>query len=523
MQFVQLAIQGGGAKLIPLLAACEAIQALEAEDNPPIKITRVAGTSAGAIAGCIFAAHIPMSTARLHFQKSFESKVLEFFPSPSYWNYYQLTRGQQLWSTDPLRESLQELFKLANVVTFADLKIPVIVVASDLVNGAKKEFSSGDLVDALLHSSALPYCFRVWNSGGNNNPVFVDGGICENLPSEILEPFEAQAQGTVVALSFKPEPAQRPPSDIKQFSLALLDTAISNSMSRAKLRLGKERVHEIKTSLKTFDFESALRLDPQIYASIKDNAAKFFRDFAKRREDGSSQKDHKIDSSLWEQQNITMMENLGRIFKGQHADSLVNYEQCALIVQVNGFDDAPDEVRYRAVYKTDAKPFYCQGFSMAGGSEFLKNSFSLVDQNGEPVKLQTLPYRDPDASDWNQLMAFFLPPLSPFTGPYTLEVRHRVKDFMGPLVRTREDELAFTPRRGKGPVGRVDLVLHIPESFKNARMVTKEGHGGRELKPGELTINYPPPIGFRAIGWRGENRPPDVEFGASVILGSEAD
>lgn len=143
-----------------------------------------------------------------------------------------------IWSTDPLRRCLQDLFKLVNVVTFADLKIPVIVVASDLVNGSKKEFSSGDLVNALLHSSTLPYCFRVWNSGGNNNPVFGDGGVCENLPSEILEPFEAQAQGTVVALSFKPEPAQRPPSDIKQFSLALLDTAISNSMSRAKLRLG---------------------------------------------------------------------------------------------------------------------------------------------------------------------------------------------------------------------------------------------------------------------------------------------
>jgi len=96
MQFVQLAIQGGGAKLIPLLAACEAIQALEAEDNPPIKITRIAGTSAGAIAGCIFAARIPMSTARLHFRRSFESRVSKYFPNPSYWNYYRLTRGQHL-------------------------------------------------------------------------------------------------------------------------------------------------------------------------------------------------------------------------------------------------------------------------------------------------------------------------------------------------------------------------------------------------------------------------------------------
>ena len=51
---IQLAIQGGGAKICDLLAAAEVVQELVAAGE--LQVTRVAGTSAGAIVACMIGA-----------------------------------------------------------------------------------------------------------------------------------------------------------------------------------------------------------------------------------------------------------------------------------------------------------------------------------------------------------------------------------------------------------------------------------------------------------------------------------
>ena len=58
---VQLALQGGGAKLMALLAAMEGVQEM---DEKQLKVTRLSGTSAGAIVACLYAAGIHMDVAR---------------------------------------------------------------------------------------------------------------------------------------------------------------------------------------------------------------------------------------------------------------------------------------------------------------------------------------------------------------------------------------------------------------------------------------------------------------------------
>jgi predicted acylesterase/phospholipase RssA len=59
---IQLAIQGGGAKLVCLLAAMETIQDLQSKKR--IIITHISGTSAGSIAGCLLAAEVPISSVK---------------------------------------------------------------------------------------------------------------------------------------------------------------------------------------------------------------------------------------------------------------------------------------------------------------------------------------------------------------------------------------------------------------------------------------------------------------------------
>src|SRR4051812_22015903 len=77
---IQLALQGGGAKITYLLAALEALQ--EIERDGALRVTRIAGTSAGAIAGALYAARIDMAYARDTFA-AHRDELLRAFPPTS--------------------------------------------------------------------------------------------------------------------------------------------------------------------------------------------------------------------------------------------------------------------------------------------------------------------------------------------------------------------------------------------------------------------------------------------------------
>ena len=78
---IQLAIQGGGAKICHLLAAMEAIQELERLDE--LKVTRIAGTSAGAIVACMYAAKIDFAGFRTTLQSGLGQELLDLFHPPN--------------------------------------------------------------------------------------------------------------------------------------------------------------------------------------------------------------------------------------------------------------------------------------------------------------------------------------------------------------------------------------------------------------------------------------------------------
>ena len=62
---IQISFQGGGARLALLLAAAEAIRELESGPEPLIKVTRIAGTSAGAIIGAFLAGGLDLNQISL--------------------------------------------------------------------------------------------------------------------------------------------------------------------------------------------------------------------------------------------------------------------------------------------------------------------------------------------------------------------------------------------------------------------------------------------------------------------------
>ena len=414
-----------------------------------------------------------------------------------------------------MRKTLGQLFESKSVAKIEQLTPKLVVVASDLVDG-RVAYRSGDLIANLLHSSAIPYLFRVWNQ--NDNPVIVDGGICENLPSDELELDQAPGDGPIVAISFLPKSVS-PPRNIGHFSWALLSTAMENSMRRAKRRLG-ERVHEIDTDLTMLDFEGAVRISEDEYSKIK-TAAKVF--FSKLVESATTvtppKKDHEVDPEIWKAQSLTMMETLGQVFHAQHQGSKLRYERCTLVVRtsdLNGSNVAKsDFVTYRTVFRPDHQALYCFAFTaFSQGAQFVKHRFSILDENMRAVQIAVMPFKEPDAELSHRLLVFFLPPLDPGTGPYTLEVQQEVTGFMA------DRKLVLTPGRAAGNIGQIDLVLHVPEAeaWAKARLVGMEGSEGRALSAAELPEGARPPDGFRGFGWRGENRPPNTQFGADLII-----
>ena len=72
---------------------------------------------------------------------------------------------------------------LGNITSFADLRLPLTLVATDLIAGESVYFTEGPLLPPLLASSAVPIIYRAVEYQGRQ---LVDGGLLNNLPVEPL-------------------------------------------------------------------------------------------------------------------------------------------------------------------------------------------------------------------------------------------------------------------------------------------------------------------------------------------------
>lgn len=273
-KLLQIALQGGGAKIFSLLAAMQAVQ--EYQKKGKIKVTRIAGTSAGAFAGCLFGAGIDLAAFREELRVGLAKTIISPFTPPGSLKYLALLWGKPLWSTAPLKASLADIFRRHTKKEALKIKdlTPEILVTHAKLNERRRDIHGPEeyVVDALLDSAGIPFCFRTWKGPRAN---IVDGGICENLPVEALVEHSKPSDGQIIAISFDPKLPDEP-TNLAQFSIALLDTAIDSSMSAARFRLGADAVLPLPQPVGTFEFEKALKegLD-----SRYDEAVRLTKDF----------------------------------------------------------------------------------------------------------------------------------------------------------------------------------------------------------------------------------------------------
>ena len=158
------------------------IGAIEALEDANIPIDLIVGCSIGSFVGAIYASG-SIKSLREFVLKMDGKKVFSYFD-------IVLPRSGLLDGTKKLRE----LFSIhTNVKKFSELKIPVMMVATDLETGQKVVLKSGNILDALRASISIPGLFA---PARVKNRWLVDGGLVDPVPVSV-----ARAMGADIVIA----------------------------------------------------------------------------------------------------------------------------------------------------------------------------------------------------------------------------------------------------------------------------------------------------------------------------------
>ena len=113
-----------------------------------------------------------------------------------------LVRGNRIYENVGIRRILETSLGRPR---FEDAQIPLAVTATDLETGAEKVFSTGDIVEPLLASTAMPSIFPPVPIGGRN---YIDGGVANNVP---IAPAVDMGATTVYVMDATSHSRQRRP------------------------------------------------------------------------------------------------------------------------------------------------------------------------------------------------------------------------------------------------------------------------------------------------------------------------
>ena len=196
MPLLGIALGGGGVR------GAAHVGVLQEIDSAGIKIDRIAGVSAGAVIGCLYAYSLDGKWVEDHFRNIWSSQSLSGLTSKTLFDngstksfvggikrtltdyviaLISLHRNS-LIKSDQLREILELLIPVNN---FDQLKIPLKIISTDIASGKDVISEEGNLIDALIKSCSIPGIMEPVIEGER---VIVDGGVSMPIPiSPLLE------------------------------------------------------------------------------------------------------------------------------------------------------------------------------------------------------------------------------------------------------------------------------------------------------------------------------------------------
>ncbi len=186
------------------------IGVLRAIEEANILVDYVTGTSVGALIAALYAFGKPLE----EIEKI--AKDLEWVDTASLAiSQYGLLSNQKLGSI--VRGILGD-------VNFSDAKIPLGMVASDVVSGERVRLTRGKVADAIMASSCIPGIFNPIRIRGK---MLIDGGLLENVP--ILMAREMGAERIIAVDLFTASHSHRVPDNLVDLLLNTYYSAMRNA------------------------------------------------------------------------------------------------------------------------------------------------------------------------------------------------------------------------------------------------------------------------------------------------------
>ncbi|WP_273565712.1 patatin-like phospholipase family protein [Maribacter halichondriae] len=172
---IGLVLSGGGARGIAHIGA---IKALEEHGIYP---SHIAGTSAGAVVGALYAGGC-----------SWE-EMLDFFKTTQIFSLNKYARNKPgLVDTDKFYDQFKSYLPKDS---FETLQKPLYITATNLLDGTLKVFHRGELIRPVLASAAVPGIFAPVKI---KNGYYVDGGALNNFPVDLIQMYCDRIVGVYV-------------------------------------------------------------------------------------------------------------------------------------------------------------------------------------------------------------------------------------------------------------------------------------------------------------------------------------
>lgn len=538
---VQLALQGGGAKVVALVAAMKAVERLV--DMKEIEVTRISGTSAGSLVATLFAAGVQMSNVVTLLQGK---SIREVFPPSRLPPIIKIIRGKPVFDVEsPLKQIIEELFRdrprsvkpySSPPVSFKDLDIPTFVQVSDLLARDTITRTGDDpIVSSVIDSCALPFLIRSHRSA---SAFHVDGGLVDNLPAELLV-HDSRDFGPVLGLSFPREVGSSNGKGLRHYALSLLLTQIDNGVKRSKKLLGDSCVHEINTSLATLDFSKIFgaeikSLEKELL-SIQQQSETFFRGWKiSQNSDKPTLGVSEVTGDPWMDAltsatpaAIALKRSLEDTYKmHQTVCSLgsLEYRSSRLIVRADSLKaldgisvDAGEIIESETHYEVTTGNLVTHAVTIAVDASNLLGSTPKIDQNidGQFVPIDAV-FNAPAIDETDELKRYmvmcFTKPL-PANTKFRISFKDHVRGMLDGLldIGRRNDYLSIRPnRQTNAPISLAQIILITPrlESYsigfrQHPSMANASGRAMslQELNATGITV----PLGFEALGWQWEN------------------
>jgi len=170
-----LVLSGGGFRGIAHIGVIKAL------DDYGFQISHIAGTSAGAVIGALYAGGLTWR------------QILEFIKKVNIFSLNNYALGKPGFvDTEKLYNHFSVFFPEDS---FESLKIPLFITATDILEGSLKVFTKGELIRPILASAAFPGVFTPVKIADS---YYVDGGALNNFPVDLIKNYCKQIIGVYV-------------------------------------------------------------------------------------------------------------------------------------------------------------------------------------------------------------------------------------------------------------------------------------------------------------------------------------